>query len=529
MRALVALAVVGLAIMPSVAAAQEVPVVEGARQVTADPDPVRLYPTPTIAVDPSDPLVAAIAVANAGSGGCGVHITRDGGLSWSTTNENLLPEEFDYCVQNINGPYISAAFASDGTLYVGFGGSSLDEGHPRGPVSSLVARIDELGGGHQTFTVAESEPFTYEPSGAPAQEGFEQHRFNSLAVDPGDPDQLYMGWRQGVGGVEFEGPSPRGTYLATSSNGGETWSEPIDLMQTLDGELEGETGWDLPVPVVAPDGTVYAFTKEAEERVPEGEEAPPIRFFMFTSTDQGQTWSGRAINDGAESVTNPSPAVDPTSGDLYLVWEDYSVNELYFMASEDSGETWSTPVNIVDEEARPANQTWPGISVAPNGRVDLAWHDFRNDPFASLGEAAEDDDAVDERYWDVYSTHSDDGGRTWGPNLRVTDRLIDGNVGATFTGGFTGPIGIASTNYAAMITWPDSRAGDPLNSAEDAYFTRVRFSPSPLGSSASGGPDLLWLSLGVGATLVVGGLVLLVGARIRRGSGAGAAGAPAAT
>lgn len=140
---------------------------------------------------------------------------------------------------------------------------------------------------------------------------------------------------------------------------------------------------------------------------------------------------------GGPLVTNPVAAVDPTSGNLYLAWEDYSDNELFFIGSADRGETWSEPVNIVDEEARPANQTWPGISVAPDGRIDLAWHDFPNDPFAAVGEAAEEDDAVEKRYWDVYYMYSEDGGRTWASNLRVTDRVIDGDVGATFTGDVT--------------------------------------------------------------------------------------------
>ncbi|MDQ6938309.1 MAG: hypothetical protein M3140_11475, partial [Actinomycetota bacterium] len=57
-----------------------------------------------------------------------------------------------------------------------------------------------------------------------------------------------------------------------------------------------------------------------------------------------------------------------------------------------------------------------------------------------------------------------------------------------------GPIGMASTNSAAYVSWPDTRATTASNSdAEDAYFSRVRFAdPAPLGADTSGSSGWAW-------------------------------------
>jgi hypothetical protein len=215
---------------------------------------------------------------------------------------------------------------------------------------------------------------------------------------------------------------------------------------------------------------------------------------------------------------------------MYLVYDSRgnqstAASNAWFTESTDKGATWSKPVDLVDSDAAStSNQYMPGISVAPDGRIDVAWHDFRNDPFYTPGPVTGMGSSANQRYSDVYYTYSTDGGTTWAKNLRITDRSIDRKVGATFANSdIRGPLGVASADYAAFITWPDSRASGATGDAEDAYFTRVRFAappalPGQVVKGATTGTKALWAVLGAALALVVAGAVLNVTARRRRRS-----------
>lgn len=536
-RTLVVLVGVGLAVaaaaLSQAATAQDQqdePVVEAARQVTDSPNPLRLFNSPTIAVHPEEPRTAVVAVGDTRNGGCGLHVTRDAGLSWSTTAADVMPEDLPYCVHRNYGPYNASAFNSEGTLFMAMGGSSdeTEPAHPNGPITALIARTDDLGATHDTFTVAEPGSYTYEPEDGPAEEGFEQHRYASLATDPTDPDKLYRGWRVSIGGTDAPwGAIPVRSMMAVSDDGGETWTEPIDLLDAAG--MDDVYGSDVPMPVVGPEGTAYVFTKERPER---GDETPPSRLLMFTSEDGGETWDGEVVFEGVPQLDNPDAAVDPTNGNLYLAWsqrgeERSDPADIYFMASTDAGETWTDPMRLTDDATQGYSKYHPGINVAPNGRVDVAWYDFRNDPFFDPEEAGAGSmgRAAGERYWDVYYSYSTDAGQSWSAETRITDRSIDGQRGVTFANNdVRGPIGLGSTDSSTYLTWADARAGDSEQVAEDAYFTRVRHAPAAtdLGPAASSS-GATWAIIGAGAALAVGGLVLLIGMRVTRGGSGPAA------
>ncbi|MGI8536765.1 MAG: hypothetical protein ACR2K2_09760 [Mycobacteriales bacterium] len=540
-------AVVGLVAAPTAVSAAEGAdpgvIVEAPRQVSEDTSPVRLFANPQVAVSPDDPSTVVVTVNDARNGGCGLRVSRDGGLSWTTTAENLLPEKDQFCVHRNFGPIADPEFASDGTLYVGLSASSLatDPPHPNGPITALVARSKDLGKSHETFVAADPSGFMFSPpDGGPAVEGFYQWRLPSLAVDPNDPNKLYMGWRLWVGGVDSvpRGSTPERSYIAVSNDGGKSWSEPVDVLRSTLGDRADELGLvfegekvsraDTPMMVVGPDSTVYAFTKERPASAPEGAPDPKARLFMFTSTDGGQSWSGSVISEGAQNIDNPTPAVDPENGNLYLAYASRGADvdkdsppnpsEAYVIASTDGGASWSEPVNITDDDpSKGYDQYFPGISIAPGGRIDVAWYDFRNDPFFSPGQAGNMGAAQDERYWDVYYATSEDSGATWSTNTRVTNPSVDGGLGITFNNNdVRGPMGIASTGNAAYVVWSDSRAsGVASEEAEDAYFSRIRFvDPVALGAS-DGGPKLTWAGLGAAVALLVGGLALLVASLLR--------------
>ncbi len=196
--------------------------------------------------------------------------------------------------------------------------------------------------------------------------------------------------------------------------------------------------------------------------------------------------------------------------------------------STDGGGTWSKPVKL-DDPTAPADrgdEFYPNVAVAPNGRVDVAWHDFRNDP---IGPRQVGNFYRGERYWDVYYSSSNDAGATWSKNTRVTHTSIDGKEGATFNNIDTrGAIGLASTDASAYVAWSDTRATQGVGDAEDVYFTRIRYAAQPALGTASGHSGWVWASLGAAGTLAVGGVLLLLGVRGASGRRPGNQPAPAA-
>lgn len=515
--------VMGLLLLPSgVAAPQDTGgeidvVVEASRQVTTSANPVRLFNTPQVAVHPNEPGTVAVAAADNRNGGCFVHVSRDGGLSWSSGVDVAPPGE-PFCVQRTFGPILGITFASDGTLYVATSNSSAERGHPNGPANVYLSRSDDLGRTFETTLVAEGGDATYETADGPV-DGQVQHSLVNVTVAPDDPDTVLVGWRWRLRGDFPFGAVPSFAMLAMSTDGGASFSEPLNLNEASGFPEGAGYGSDTAMAAVTPDGTFYAF---AQERPPRGDDIPDPAMIMYRSTDQGASWTGEYIAPGQPDIDSPAVAVGG-GGELYLTWAqrfDDKENPLdpVFVRSLDGGDTWSEPVIVADDDpARGISQYFPGMSVAPNGRIDIAFWDFRDDPFFQGGEVGSMGTAVGQRFGDLYYTSSTDGGQTWSRNVRVTDRSIDTDVGTTFNNqDVRGPVGVASTNDATYAVWADSRAGTPDFEAEDAYFTRIRHAGGPSVATTTTSSKVMWSIIGGGAGLALGGLILLFGTRRAR-------------
>lgn len=530
MRASVAvlvLALVGVWFTAATAIAQQQqprePVVEAARQVTADSNPTRAYALPQIAVHPDDPSTAVIAVGEARGGGCSLFVTRDAGRSWQIAIEDMLPEGMDYCVSTDPGSYLDLTFAPDGTLYVVFFAAST-EARADGGEKGVLLRTDDLGASHELSTFAERQPWTYEPDDGPAEDGRLSVRNPRVAVHPDDPEQVYVAaQRRGVETSAGFREADNRTHVTTSDDGGRNWSEATDLTNLVEEELDEEwvrTGTGNVA--VAPDGTAYVIVN--------GDDT----FFLLESTDDGENWEISEIGEGAAGAGGVAEAgLDAERGNLYVVWherrgeDDLPPSHVYMYRSTDGGENWEELMNLTaDEGPAGSNHYHPGLSVAPDGRIDVAWYDFRNDP-------GWDPDAPEggmgtqetEEYWDVYLSSSDDGGQSWSPGVRVTDRSVPTERGTLFASyDLIGAIGVASSESAILLSWSDTRAGDNVAHAEDAYFTQVRrgHSAGQAAEAGAGSVSLLSGGLGAGSALVVAGLLLLLvmraGRQSRRGS-----------
>jgi hypothetical protein len=102
-----------------------------------------------------------------------------------------------------------------------------------------------------------------------------------------------------------------------------------------------------------------------------------------------------------------------------------------------------------------SDQVLPWIDVKPDGTIDVAWYDRRNDPA--------------DRLWDVYVTRSTDGGTTFAPEVPI-------NAGSFLTPSTTGSpwpwmgeyLGLAVDGQYGYVAWTSS-----LNdTAGDVYFDK---------------------------------------------------------
>lgn len=497
---------------------EQAPTVEPARQVTPDTNPVRLYLGQDLAVHPDDPSTLALGVAEARDGGCALAVSRDGGLSWSVTKRNVLPAAYEFCVQTQTyGPVVALDFAPNGELYMGLSGVAQDQ-YPEGATAVLTSHTDNLGRTTTFSTVAEGDTDVTRDTGeGDEQVGDEQLYRNSLAVHPDDSEVIYRGWRSMLVAPDAGVWGPRQAYVARSADGGSSWSEPVDLLAATDRDSYAMT---YPALDVSNDGTVHAFTFEWPDN-PMQDDAAPGQLVMLRSQDRGETWTRQVIAEDAGRASfssTPVVAREPDTDNLYVAWETSDSDDVQLAASRDGGQTWQDPVAVNDDPAEGNyKQYQPGLSVAPNGRIDLAWHDFRNDPTHEFGEEDQRGPPREFGKSDIYYTYSTDGGQTWAPNLKVNDRALDAEIGVSFdTNNLRNPLAVASTDAQALLAWPDSRAGTAEHQAQDTYFTRVRHQ-APAENPGSGGAPLLASVLGAGAALAGAGAILLtVTRRVRR-------------
>jgi len=464
------------------AAATDDPLVTAAVQVTRNPTPVRAHSSPQLAVNPTNGEVVVIESDvqgtrkdPAGTRGCNVHISADGGRTWFRGGDPMMPPWTECSRVVINGPYATLAFDSAGNLYLAFMGSDPKwaNPHPPGtiPRHVFLARSTDGGRTFNTATVFKGPDEAAPAAGELPQEG--QNGRPMVAVDPEDISRVYVAWTQG--GSRENKPT---SMVAASTDGGRTFATPVDVSD--------ERGGSQPRIAVGRGGTVHAVIPAGTFGLPRVEppsEPHPRPFLYRSSDDDGRTWSNpKDISAGVGANRKVILVADPNSDALYVSWygnfekaesdigpEQYL--DVFLLVSRDAGKTWGDP-QVVNEDAKsPAGvkRYDPAVSVAPNGRVDIAWYDFRNSP---VPEGQQNYGFNGGGFQDVYHTWSTDQGRTFHrPDVRITDRIIDRNIGVWSNNYHSHTnVGLASTDDQAYFAWQDSRNGSAETDAEDVYF-----------------------------------------------------------
>lgn len=502
-------AAIGLVGLPAAAQDGGTPTVTAAVQVTTNPDPARGHSSPQIAVSPTTGTLAIVETEVRTRRTCDVHLSVDGGRSWFPGGDPMLEPYTDCSGYAINGPYATVTFDRDGVLYVALVANDPEHSdleRPDRPRSVFLARSTDDGRSFDTTIVYEA------PEGVTEDPRTNNQR-PMVVVDPNDSSQVYVAWLQR--GVD----TGHRALIAASNDGGETFGEPVQLSD------DDEHGGYQPRPAVDHEGTVHVIFPSAGYADPRPDD-PIVRPIFYTrSTDGGQTWADVVeIDEGNAGFSfnrKHELAADPDDGTLYAVWyghEDSRAerpdddSDVFVRVSRDGGDTWSDRIVVNDDDGA-AMQYNAGVVVAPNGRVDLAWLDFRNSPepegVGEIGNAG--------GFNDVYYANSDDKGTTWSPNVRVSDRSIDRRIGVWSNNMHSHTnVGIATTEDVVYVTWQDTREGDALTQAEDIYFASIHLNGPGAASPVTAAGVPAWMTGGVGLLVGMGLALLLAGAAVRR-------------
>ncbi len=281
------------------------------------------------------------------------------------------------------------------------------------------------------------------------------------------------------------GPFANYLYSTMTRTGGGNFSRSTDQGATFTNTFAPTTqslpgmmvavGPNVSGPIDTSGGCVYVVTHS-------GTNAAGIYTF-YVSKDGGLTFtlksanqfsnligtelSGRSTVQGMRCRPYPMIAADnsfgPNRGRFYLVYASNSPagngnkSDVFLRYSTDQGATWSSP-RVVNDDANTQNnfQFHPAIWCdKQTGRLYIKFYDTRLVPTSDS--------------MDVYATYTDDGGETFAPNQRLTNRTfkinISGAAGPTYRGDYDA---ITSNRYASMAVWADFRNGNYLGMT--AYF-----------------------------------------------------------
>lgn len=428
------------------------PVNDGAR----NPLDISATNSPTLVRNPVDPAnLVVVSKIDSPRYSCGVNVSFDGGGRWT---QSAIPVP-----RGVTGPCYApdATFGADGTLYVTF--------------VTLTGRANS----------PEAVYFTMSPDGGktlapPLRTPLGARSFHTrLSADPKTPGRVYLTWLAAseLGLYRFAEPG-NPIRAIRSDDGGRNWTAPTRVSSSA--RLRAIA----PTPVVGPDGALnvlYLDLGDDELDYAGGHNGRGGRAYdgdwqlvLARSRDRGATWRESPVGTVKAAqrfivFTPPFPslAVDQRDGTLYAGFTDGRAGDadVSLWSLKPNSGRWTGPVRVNDTRRGDGTaQYLPRLSVTPGGRLDVVYYDRRGDRTNVLN--------------DVSFQTSFDGGQTFRPHVRLSDKTFSSRVGFGADRGMAdlgGRLGLVSDDRRAMAVWTDTRAGTRASAKQDVARGLVAF------------------------------------------------------
>ena len=429
------------------------PINAGAR----DPFDIRAQNSPMVAENPKN--ARNLAVANridSPTFSCALHISLDGGASWSDTRVPMPRGEEPKCFAP------DAVFGSDGTLYFLF--VTL-----RGVGNTAHAVwISTSNDGGRTLSA---------PMKVLGPLAFQVH----LLVDERDPRRLHLTWLQASTTGNLSLPTTGNPILyKTSRDGGRTWSRPVRVSHPARERVVA------PSPAADSAGNLYVLYLDLrDDRLDYagahgGNGGPPYpgswQLVLARSNGEGG-WRETVVEDDLVPTTRfivflpPLPSIAlGDDGRVYAAFTDGRLGDadVYVWASRDEGATFQDPIRVNDTKRRDGtSQYLPKLALAPNGRVDVLYYDRRHDPKNVKNEVS------------LQSSH--DEGASFEKRATVSNRAFSSQIGLGSERGLPdlgSRLGLLSGDDRDIAVWTDTSAGTVASNKQNVLGATIRFKPT---------------------------------------------------